>query len=80
MAPPPSRTVWVLGDQLNRSIGALAGSSPDTTRVLLVEATEQIGGRRYHRQRLHLVLAAMRRFTAECRRRATPSTTAGPPP
>ncbi|MCI3949940.1 MAG: hypothetical protein K0R11_1874, partial [Acidimicrobiales bacterium] len=63
----PSETVWVLGDQLNRSIGALAEATPDTTRILFVEARAQLASRRYHRQRLHLVLAAMRRFAAELR-------------
>ncbi|MEQ8858979.1 MAG: cryptochrome/photolyase family protein [Pseudomonadales bacterium] len=58
-------TVWVLGDQLNRAIGALADTSPTTTRVLLVESRAMIEGRRYHRARLHLVITAMRRFAGE---------------
>ncbi len=58
-------TVWVFGDQLNRRIGALADAKPGETRVLLVEATEQLASKRYHRQRLHLVLAGMRRFAKE---------------
>ena len=61
------RTVWVLGDQLNRSIGALADATPDDTRVLLVESRHLIEGRPWHRQRLHLVLASMRRFRDELR-------------
>jgi len=60
-------TVWVFGDQLNRRIGALGMARPGTHRILFVEATEQIAGRRYHRQRLHLVLAGMRRLSAELR-------------
>ncbi|MEX1280286.1 MAG: cryptochrome/photolyase family protein [Acidimicrobiia bacterium] len=59
------RTIWVLGDQLNRSIGALADADPHADRVLLVEAESAIGSRRFHRQRLHLVLASMRRFAGE---------------
>jgi (6-4)DNA photolyase len=51
--------VWVFGDQLNRRIGALGMARPETHRILFVEATEQIAGRRYDRQRLHLVLAGM---------------------
>jgi deoxyribodipyrimidine photolyase-related protein len=58
-------TVWVLGDQLNRRIGALADADPSTHRVLLVESTGLLGGRRWHRQRLHLVITAMRRFASE---------------
>jgi deoxyribodipyrimidine photolyase-related protein len=61
------RTIWVLGDQLNRDIGALAAADPESARVLMVESRRMIEGRRYHRQRLHLVLTAMRRFAAELR-------------
>jgi len=59
-----ARTVWVLGDQLNRRIGALAEARPGEDRVLLVESRAKLDGRR-HRQRTHLVVAAMRRFAAE---------------
>lgn len=58
-------TVWVLGDQLNPSIASLRGRDPGTTRVLLVESAAKIASKRWHRQRLHLVLAAMRRFATE---------------
>ncbi|MEO1059953.1 MAG: cryptochrome/photolyase family protein [Actinomycetota bacterium] len=58
------RTVWVLGDQLNRRIGALADAEPGDTRVLLVES-EQVLGLGRHVQRNHLVVAAMRRFASE---------------
>ncbi len=61
------KTVWVLGDQLNRRIGALAAAAPGEARVLLVESRAMVEGRRFHRQRLHLVLTAMRRFAAELR-------------
>ena len=60
-------TVWVLGDQLNRNIGALSEASPDTHRVLLVESTAKLTGKRWHRQRAHLVIASMRRFADELR-------------
>lgn len=59
------RTVWVMGDQLNRTIGALADADPSEHRVLMVESGSMIDGRPFHRQRLHLVLTAMRRFAAE---------------
>ncbi|MFZ9017839.1 MAG: cryptochrome/photolyase family protein, partial [Ilumatobacteraceae bacterium] len=59
------QTVWVLGDQLNRRIGALAAARPGSHRVLLVESAGLVAGRRWHRQRLHLVLTAMRRFASE---------------
>jgi deoxyribodipyrimidine photolyase-related protein len=60
-------TVWVLGDQLNRAIGALAQADPSTHRVLMVESSGALTARPYHRQRLHLVVAAMRRFAAGLR-------------
>ncbi|RZV43945.1 MAG: cryptochrome/photolyase family protein [Acidimicrobiia bacterium] len=59
------RTVWVLGDQLNRRISSLAGRTPDDTRILFVESTAKIRSKPYHRQRLHLVITAMRRFALE---------------
>jgi deoxyribodipyrimidine photolyase-related protein len=58
-------TVWVFGDQLDRARGALAGRTPGECRVLLVESETLITSRRWHRQRLHLVLSAMMRFAAE---------------
>ena len=56
MTGPGRATVWVFGDQLNRSIGALATAEPATHRILLVESEAKITGRRWHRQRLHLHL------------------------
>ena len=60
-------TVWVLGDQLNRSIASLADRSPDEVRVLLVESGAKISSKRWHGQRLHLVLSSMAHFAAELR-------------
>ncbi len=63
----PHPTVWVLGDQLNRQISALRDATPDTHRVLMVESTTKLAGKRWHRQRAHFVLASMRRFADELR-------------
>lgn len=60
-------TVWILGDQLRRDTGPLARRRPGEVRVLLVESDAKIGTGRWHRQRLHVVLASMRRFAAELR-------------
>ena len=60
-------TVWVLGDQLNRRIGALASASPATHRVLLVESTAKLASKDWHVQRAHFVIASMRRFADELR-------------
>lgn len=64
--PRDSTTIWVLGDQLNRSHGALAEAVPGRDRVLLVESEALLRSRRWHAQRLHLVLTAMRRFARKC--------------
>ncbi len=60
-------TVWVLGDQLNRGIGALRDADPATHRVLLVESAAKIASKPWHRQRLHLVLSGMRHLAEELR-------------
>ena len=58
-------TVWVLGDQLRRTAGVLADHTPETCRVLLVESDSILGRHRWHRQRAHMVISAMRHFAAE---------------
>lgn len=58
-------TVWVLGDQLNRKLGALQGATPDSARVLMIESAAKVASKPWHRQRAHLVICAMRRFAAE---------------
>lgn len=60
-------TVWILGDQLHRGVASLDGAEPASTRVLFVECDAKIASKRWHRQRLHVVLASMRRFAAELR-------------
>ena len=79
-----TRTVWVLGDQLNPSFAALAAADPSTHRVLMVESSAKVRSKKWHIQRAHLVIASMRRFAEQLRadgwdvdyRRAT-SLTAG---
>ncbi|MEL6892288.1 MAG: cryptochrome/photolyase family protein [Actinomycetota bacterium] len=60
-------TIWVLGDQLHRRLGAMADASPATHRILLVESVGKLRSKRWHRQRAHFVVASMRRFAAELR-------------
>ncbi len=60
-------TVWVFGDQLNRGIGALDSTEPAQDRVLMVESAAMVNRPGFHRQRLHLVMTAMRRFADELR-------------
>ena len=60
-------TVWVLGDQLDRSLAALAEASPRTHRVLMVESDHKVASKRWHVQRAHFVLTSMRRFAGGLR-------------
>lgn len=68
MAARRPTTVWVLGDQLNRDIPSLADADLAATRVLMVTSRARLATGRWHRQRLHMVLAAMRRFAASLER------------
>ncbi|MEM7092960.1 MAG: cryptochrome/photolyase family protein [Actinomycetota bacterium] len=60
-------TVWVLGDQLAIDVGPLRNRAPGSCRVLMVESRRKLGAKRWHRQRLHVVLSSMRHFAAELR-------------
>ncbi len=57
--------MWLLGDQLGPHVASLEGADPSHTRILLVESTAKVTSKAWHRQRLHLVLTAMRRRAAE---------------
>ena len=54
-----------MGDQLSHDNPALEGAE----RVLLIESEAKLRGARWHRQKLQLVLSAMRHFAAELRDR-----------
>jgi len=58
-------TALVLGDQLSHANPALEGAD----RVLVVESRAALARVRYHRQRRHLVLSAMRHYAQELRDR-----------
>jgi deoxyribodipyrimidine photolyase-related protein len=60
--------VWVLGDQLNRGIGALREATAESHRILMVESSAKLASKRWHRQRVHFVVASMRRFADELRK------------
>lgn len=61
-------TIWILGDQLHRHHGAMAEAEPGTHRILMIESLALLRSRRWHLQRAHLVVTAMRRFADELRR------------
>lgn len=64
-APTGGVTAWVLGEQLSLRNPALEGAD----RVLLIESHAALARRRYHRQKLHHLLVAMRSFADELRER-----------
>jgi deoxyribodipyrimidine photolyase-related protein len=64
MATP---TVLVMGDQLSRDISSLEGLGPGGCRVLMVESAGKVASRRWHAQRLHMVLSAMAHFAERLR-------------
>ena len=57
----------VLGDQLDRSVAALAGLDPATDTVLMVEAMAEATYVPHHPKKIAFILAAMRHFAAELR-------------
>lgn len=59
------RTVWILGDQLNRGIASLEGATPGEVRILMVEARAKVRSKPFHPARLRLVREGMRAFAAE---------------
>lgn len=57
----------VLGDQLSRSLSALRDIDPACDIVLMVEVQEELTYVRHHKQKIVLVLSAMRHFAAALR-------------
>ncbi len=58
-------TIWIFGDQLDPSVGPLADFGPGECRVLFVESRSKIESKRWHRQRLHVVLSGMAHLARE---------------
>jgi deoxyribodipyrimidine photolyase-related protein len=61
----PGTTAWILGDQLSLDNPAL----PGVDRALIVQSDAALRARVYHRQKLHLILVAMRHFADALRER-----------
>jgi deoxyribodipyrimidine photolyase-related protein len=59
------QTIWVFGDQLNTSIGALSTASPATNRILIIQSEYKVTSRPWHQQRLHFLLSSMRHFALQ---------------
>lgn len=64
MAP---RHLLVLGDQLTRQVGPLAGATLDDVRVVMIESRALARAIPHHKQKLAVVFAAMRHFAASLR-------------
>jgi deoxyribodipyrimidine photolyase-related protein len=64
-----ARTVWILGDQLDAEHPGLRDAQPANTRVLMIECVALLSSQRWHRQRVHLVLSAMRHYAQALRER-----------
>lgn len=58
---------FILGDQLSRSISSLAGIDRARDVVLMVEVAEETAYVPHHRQKIALVLSAMRHFADDLR-------------
>lgn len=61
----PARFVFVAPDQLSDRIGPLARAAPAELGVVVVESPRKARLRPYHRQKLALVLTALRHFALE---------------
>jgi deoxyribodipyrimidine photolyase-related protein len=59
---------FILGDQLTRSMSSLADLNPERDTVLMVEVDQEAVYVRHHKQKIALVLSAMRHFAEELRR------------
>ena len=63
----PKSTVLIMGDQINRGIASLAGKSPDDTRILFIELAAKFSDKQWHKQKVHLLLSALKHFAKELR-------------
>jgi deoxyribodipyrimidine photolyase-related protein len=64
----PDAPLWIFGDQLGPHVHSAAEHRH--REVVLVESARVLGSRRFHRQKLHLVLSGMRHLAAELGDRA----------
>ncbi len=68
MTQPNRITVWILGDQLLAEHPSLAAAreahAPSEICVLLIESGQRLARHPYHRQKLVLLLSAMRHYAA----------------
>jgi deoxyribodipyrimidine photolyase-related protein len=65
MTDAPSSLRLILGDQLTRGISSLNGLDPSRDVVLMVEVMGEATHVPHHRQKIALILSAMRHFAAQ---------------
>ena len=70
---------FLLGDQLTHGVSALDGLDAQTDVVLMVEVAEETTYVRHHKQKIALILSAMRHFAEELRRRGIAVDISHPP-
>jgi deoxyribodipyrimidine photolyase-related protein len=63
------RLILILGDQLSSTHSALADLDPQRDIVLMVEVAEEAHYVPHHKQKIALLLSAMRHFAAELQAR-----------
>lgn len=57
--------VYILGDQLTRTIASIRGCTKDDTVILMAEVDEETTYVGHHKQKLAFILSAMRHFVTE---------------
>jgi deoxyribodipyrimidine photolyase-related protein len=63
------RLILILGDQLSSSLSALADLDPQADIVLMAEVAEEARYVPHHKQKIALLLSAMRHFADDLRAR-----------
>ncbi len=61
-AKRPRNLILILGDQLSRSLSALADADPSVDRIVMAEVAEEAGYTNHHRKKIALIFSAMRHF------------------
>lgn len=59
------KTLWILGNQLNKSLEGFNEIDPKKDVILLIESKERSQWRKVHKQKLVLIFSAMRHFAEE---------------
>ncbi len=59
------KTLWILGNQLNKNLDGFKEIDPAKDVVLLIESKERSQWRKVHKQKLVLIFSAMRHFARE---------------